>query len=328
LNLAPPNEAEHERKMRLHLSHRYSAVSDENHNAPSLIDFTHKLMQLWGGRLEMRNEQQPLFPSTASATTSAIKAENSTRRISFKPSPPPSSTAAADTSALSSQTSTLNSRVSPLIRRTSPRDMTMTSVLSSTSPALHRFDDLEEDDLMSGLDFLDDAATFGDTLSSAVKSTTKPPASGGCAPLSASSSSWPKRKKDPSRRVTYHGDEATLPQLGGKENLYAVAPTASSGAGGLYSGGFQPLPMAAFSDKKLRLDDATPANVSSNTIEPSTPASGLKRGVRWDAGERKLFLHGLEKFGAGNWKEIHKLIPGRCVVNEAHLLFQVACRVA
>ena len=39
--------------------------------------------------------------------------------------------------------------------------------------------------------------------------------------------------------------------------------------------------------------------------------SNPKRGMRWTTAERKLFLQGLERWGAGNWKSIHKIIPGR-----------------
>ena len=52
---------------------------------------------------------------------------------------------------------------------------------------------------------------------------------------------------------------------------------------------------------------STPTKSKTKKAKSSNP----KRGMRWTTAERKLFLQGLERWGAGNWKSIHKIIPGR-----------------
>ena len=60
------------------------------------------------------------------------------------------------------------------------------------------------------------------------------------------------------------------------------------------------------------------STVTAAKLEPEPKAKRAKnhnpkRGMRWTTAERKLFLQGLERWGAGNWKSIHKIIPGRQV---------------
>lgn len=67
----------------------------------------------------------------------------------------------------------------------------------------------------------------------------------------------------------------------------------------------------------------TPSAISKMTSTTKAPVNATrqnderakvpnpKRGMRWTTAERKLFLQGLERWGAGNWKSIHKIIPGR-----------------
>ncbi|KAL7571745.1 hypothetical protein ACA910_002841 [Epithemia clementina (nom. ined.)] len=57
-----------------------------------------------------------------------------------------------------------------------------------------------------------------------------------------------------------------------------------------------------------------PVKVETESKAKKAKVSNPKRGMRWTTAERKLFLQGLERWGAGNWKSIHKIIPGRTYV--------------
>mmetsp|Transcript_14281 Transcript_14281/g.39680 ORF Transcript_14281/g.39680 Transcript_14281/m.39680 type:complete len:365 (-) Transcript_14281:181-1275(-) len=66
--------------------------------------------------------------------------------------------------------------------------------------------------------------------------------------------------------------------------------------------------------QKTLADEANKENIVLQKETKKPKATNPKRGMRWTTAERKLFLQGLERWGAGNWKSIHKSIPGRTYV--------------